>query len=181
MFENMANLYAIVKTAEALEKAYARDGIAASDYKQEMYKLISHYKSAREATRDSVPNIQQFLADHQLVIGAGFSRLEQGFPSLEKTSNSKIIAEVTQNFITLMDSLKLNMAACDQLQPLLNDLVESIDKCPLDGSFNGNVKLKDWLKRLNSMAANHELDADSSRQFLFDLETSYNAFHKALK
>ena len=84
--ENQANLFAIVKTAEALERAYARDAIGAAElrrfrlfffllfffffsrYRTEMFKLISHYKSAREATRDSVPSMAQFLADYQVLV-----------------------------------------------------------------------------------------------------------------
>ena len=33
-----------------------------------------------------------------------------------------------QYFITTMDSLKLNMVAVDQLYPLLNDLMQSLNK-----------------------------------------------------
>jgi ESCRT-I complex subunit VPS28 len=105
-FENLANLFAIIKTAEALEKAYARDAVGATDYRQEMFKLIAHYKSAREATREHVPNMAQFLLDHHLVSGAGFMRLEQGFPSIEKKDNGKTIAEAVQHFISLMDALR---------------------------------------------------------------------------
>ncbi len=68
----------------------------------------------------------QFLADFQLSAGAGYARLESGFPSVEKSSNPKIILQATQNYITLMDSLKLNMCAVDTLQPILSDLVESV-------------------------------------------------------
>merc|ERR1711991_1238117 len=126
-----------------------------------MYKLIAHYKSARAATQESVPNISQFLADFQLHNGAGFHRLENGFPAVEKNSNPKTIAEAVQNFITLMDSLRLNMVATDQIHPLLNDLVESMHKCNLDASFTDHAKVEAWLKKLNSMSANDELDEPS--------------------
>jgi ESCRT-I complex subunit VPS28 len=181
MYDNLANLYAIIRTAEALEKAYARDAVAAADYKQEMFKLISHYKSAREATREYVTNISQFLLENQLGQGgAGFMRLEKGFPNIEKNHNPKTIAEAVQHFISLMDALRLNMVAVDQIQPLLSDLVEAVHKCALDGSFEpGKIEL--WLKKFNAMSANDELDADAVRQLLFDLDQSYSAFHKALK
>ena len=107
--------------------------------------------------------------------------MEQGFPNVEKNSNPKTIAEAVQHFISLMDALRLNMVAVDQIQPLLSDLVEAVHKCTLEASFTGNVKMEVWLKKLNGMAANQELDADSVRQLLFDLDTSYSAFHKALR
>ena len=180
-YDNLANLFAIVKTAEALEKAYARDAVNAADYRQEMFKLIAHYKSAREATKEHVPNMAQFLVDYQLGAGgAGFARLEQGFPSVEKKDNGKTIAEAVQHFISLMDALRLNMVAVDQVQPLLQDLVESIEKCSFLET-SGHAKLKAWLNRVSGMAANAELDPESVRQLLFDLDTSYASFHKALK
>ena len=121
------------------------------------------------------------MADYHLSAGSGFHRLEKGFPAVEKSSNPKTIAEAVQNFITLMDSLRLNMVATDQIHPLLNDLVESMHKCNLDASFTDHAKVEAWLKKLNSMSANDELDEPSVRQMLFDLESTYNSFHKALK
>jgi ESCRT-I complex subunit VPS28 len=175
----LANLFAIVKTAEALEKAYARDAVTADAYRQEMFKLISHFKSARELTREHVSSMAQFLAEYQLAPGAGLARLEQGFPSVEKKDNGKTIAEAVQHFISLMDALRLNMVAVDQVQPLLQDLVEAVEKCSFVDA--GGHKLKAWLSKVSGMPANAELDAESVRQLLFDLDTSYSSFHKALK
>lgn len=180
--DSEANLYGIIRTAEALEKAYARDAVDSDAYKREMYKLIAHYRSARQATQASVPDLARWMRLNRLLpAGAGFDRLEKGFPAVEKSSNPKTIAEAVQNFITLMDSLRLNMVATDQLQPLLNDLVESMHKCNLDASFDGHGKVETWLRRLNGMSANEELDEAAVRQMLFDLETTYNNFHKALR
>ncbi len=138
-------------------------------------------KSARDATREFVPSMPQFMQDYQLGAGgAGFARLEQGFPNIEKNHNPKTIAEAVQHFISLMDALRLNMAAIDQIQPLLSDLVEAVHKCTLDASFQSG-KIEGWLKKLNAMSANDELDADAVRQLLFDLDQAYSAFHKALK
>lgn len=78
-----------------------------------------------------------------------------------------------------MDSLKLEMTAIDQIQPILSDLLESIHKCTLDPSFSAE-KLEAWLKRVNQMGAAEELDKEASRQMLFELTQSYDAFHKAL-
>jgi ESCRT-I complex subunit VPS28 len=72
------------------------------------------------------------------------------------------------------------MVAIDQIHPLLSDLVEAVQKCSFE-AFTGNVKLEAWLLKVSSMPANAELDAESVRQLLFDLENSYANFHKALK
>lgn len=41
---------------------------------------------------------------------------------------AKAVGETVQFFITTMDSLKLNMVAVDQLYPLLNDLMQFLNK-----------------------------------------------------
>lgn len=80
-----------------------------------------------------------------------------------------------------MDALKLDLRAVDEIQPQLNDLLETLNKIPdLPGDFEGKIKLKEWLAVLNRMRASDELDASQIRQLLFDLESSYNAFHRFL-
>tara|TARA_R110002050_G_scaffold62651_1_gene137488 strand:- start:1574 stop:1915 length:342 start_codon:yes stop_codon:yes gene_type:complete len=92
-----------------------------------------------------------------------------------------LVAQITQNFITAMDALKLNMIAVDEVQPQLNELLESLSKInELPSEFEGKAKLKSWLAVLNRMQASEELDETQTRQLLFDLETSYNAFHRFL-
>ena len=50
-------------------------------------------------------------------------------PFRENRENAaKAVGETVQFFITTMDSLKLNMVAVDQLYPLLNDLMQSLNK-----------------------------------------------------
>ena len=40
------------------------------------------------------------------------------------------MAQATQNYITAMDALKLDMTAVDEIQPQLQDLFESLNKIP---------------------------------------------------
>ena len=50
-----------------------------------------------------------------------------------------------QHFITLMDSLKLKMVAVDQLQPLLLDLNEALQRVTtLPPNFEGKTKVQYW-------------------------------------
>lgn len=183
-YDHMANLFAIIKTAEALEKAYARGEDArtvvhvhAPHVHRVRQTLLTRPRTRARCSKCVLPSSRfsprlptslavdcalpkrarghtsararhaageranntcaglcltcicssfQFLADFQLSAGAGYARLESGFPSVEKSSNPKIILQATQNYITLMDSLKLNMCAVDTLQPILSDLVESV-------------------------------------------------------
>ena len=50
-----------------------------------------------------------------------------------------------QNYITLMDQIKLSLVAVDQIHPLLSDLLEALNKIPtLPSDFEGTRKIKDW-------------------------------------
>jgi hypothetical protein len=77
----MADLFSIVKTIEALEKAYIRNAINGEEYvtfkyfkylllisyKRNCYKLLTQLKAAQNLTRDSYPNISQFMTDYRVI------------------------------------------------------------------------------------------------------------------
>jgi len=184
MYDNMADLYSIIKTTEALEKAYVRDAISAEDYKKNCAKLITQFKAAQNLTKDSVVDVRKFMQEYRLDCKAAAKRLiEEGIPLQPQKADdtSRTIAETVQFFITAMDSLKLNLTSVDQIHPLLNDLFESVSKISsLGPDWEGKIKIKNWLIQLNKMKASDELNPDQIRQMLFDLESSYNAFHKSL-
>ena len=46
-----ADLYAILKTTEKLERAYVRDAVTAKDYELQCSKLIGQYKTLWESLR----------------------------------------------------------------------------------------------------------------------------------
>jgi len=190
MFDNLADLYAIIKTLEHLEKAYLRDAISATDYNSNCIKLINQYKTVQNLVKDVAPELTKFMQEYRMDCKAASQRLkigvpatvEQRDPNAEMTKNPVYIAETVQYFITAMDSLKLNMAAVDQVHPLIQDLVESLNRVTsLPSDFEGREKLKSWLIVMNKMKASDELNPEQIRQMLFDLETAYTAFHKHLK
>ena len=49
-----ADLFAILKTTEKLERAYVRDAISAKDYESGCQKLIGQFKTLWESLRDEV-------------------------------------------------------------------------------------------------------------------------------
>lgn len=185
MYENFADLFAIVKTTEKLERAYVRDAISAKDYEPLCAKLIAQFRTLWETLKDTVPDVEKFMGDYNMQCPMAAKRLiysgmpatvEHGKPSVQ--SNSAVaVAETVQHFITAMDSLKLNMVAVDQLYPVLNDLMQSMNKVvQLPADFAGKVKVKAWISKLHSMPASKELEEADVRQLLFELESSYNDF-----
>lgn len=86
-----------------------------------------------------------------------------------------------QLFITLMDKLRLEIRAMDDLHPELRDLVDTMNRLSiLPSEFEGKQKVTEWLGTLNAMQASDELSEAQVRQLLFDLESSYSAFNKVL-
>ncbi|XP_016365362.1 vacuolar protein sorting-associated protein 28 homolog [Sinocyclocheilus rhinocerous] len=86
-----------------------------------------------------------------------------------------------QLFITVMDKLRLEIRAMDEIQPDLRELMETMNRMsnmPPDSEAKDKVSL--WLTTLSSMSASDELDDSQVRQMLFDLESAYNAFNRFL-
>lgn len=80
-----------------------------------------------------------FMDQYDMNCPAAFKRLvEIGVPatiehgsslaSSSGQSTNKVIAETVQFFITLMDTLKLNVTAVDEVHPLLSDLLQTLNK-----------------------------------------------------
>lgn len=190
MFENHADLYAIIKTTEKLEKAYVRDVISPSDYEPACTKLIAQFKTLWSSLKDTVPDVERFMSQYKMDCPAALNRLlVSGVPatvehkgaSSSESGSAVAVAECVQHYITAMDSLKLNMVAVDQVHPLLLDLLSALNRVPLlPADFEGKVKARDWITKLNKMSASDELNEQQSRQLLFDLDSTYNAFIKAL-
>lgn len=191
MYDNLAELFAIIKATEKLEKAYVRDIISAAEYETECQKLIAQFKTLSSTLRDTVPNIERFHDTYKMDCSAALNRLvTSGVPAtvehrasaaMSTVSSAAVVAECVQHFITAMDSLKLNMIAVDQVHPLLSDLSSSLNKLsilPVD--FEGKTKMREWLSRLSKMGAADELTEQQARQLHFDLESSYNSFMAAL-
>jgi archaellum biogenesis protein FlaJ (TadC family) len=87
------------------------------------------------------------MNDYDLDCPLAYNRLIQGMPTL--TSSSKSIAETVQFFITLMDSLKLEQYAVDEIFPQLSDLGQSLGR--LGKLDRVKSKIKEWLVILNKM------------------------------
>lgn len=191
MYDNFADLYAIIKATEKLEKAYVRDIISSAEYEPECLKLISQYKTLTSTLKDTIPSVERFADTYKMDCQAALNRLvvsgvpatveHRGASATSTTTSAAIVAECVQHFITAMDTLKLNMYAVDQVHPVLADLLASLNKLsilPLD--FEGRVKMKEWIAKLSKMGAADELTEQQARQLHFDLESSYNLFMAAL-
>nr|CAD7444015.1 unnamed protein product [Timema bartmani] len=99
----------------------------------------------------------------------------------DKGNTSKCIADIVSLFITIMDKLRLDMKAMDELHPDLRDLMDTMNRLSiLPSDFEGKEKVSEWLNTLSEMQASDQLSDVQVRQLIFDLESSYNAFNKLL-
>lgn len=188
--ERLADLYSIIKVTELLEAAYARDAITPSEYSESCNRLISQFKTTEKGLvlSKAIVSADSFFKEYQIDCPRAYERLVLSgvaatvmHPAADNRGDSVIVAETVQAFITLMDALKLGQRAMDEIHPLLSDLVSSLSKVRgLPADFEGLMKLKSWLQKLNEMRASDNIDEDDVRQLLFDLDSSYGGFHKHL-
>jgi ESCRT-I complex subunit VPS28 len=187
LFDEQANLYAIILATEHLERAYARDAVEPKEYTGQCKKLISQFKLAERVLRGDM-NTETFMALYQMDCPRAVERLlKMGIPEpmkggTDEASHAVTVAETVQHFITTMDAVKLDQRAVDELQPLLSDLNDVLIRVPeTPTDFEPNRKIQKWLEKLNAMRAVDEISDEDSRQLYHDLDSAYTEFTRYLK
>ncbi|KAG2221564.1 hypothetical protein INT45_002578 [Circinella minor] len=208
-YDNMADLFAIIILMEHLEKAFIRDSITAEEqytyagnkingvavgvweYTPQCVSLIAKYKTTMTFLSESVTNLETFMNDYKLTCPAAVNRFKIGVPATYEHAvndnkqdvgkSAKYIAETVLHFITVMDTLRLNRHAVDELHPILADLIQSLNNVPgLPADFEGRSKVRQWLITLNAMKASDEITDEQARQMLFEMEQSHTEFYRLL-
>ena len=200
-YDDQATLYAIILATEHLERAYARDAISQQEYTSECNKLISQFRLAEKAALNQtiggmVPKVEtteEFMQLYQLDCPRATERLlKMGVPEPIKGSGdygemgvhtvAVTVAETVQAFITLMDAIKLEQRAVDELQPLMSELMDCLTRLPeTPNDFESNHKVQKWLQKLNALRAVDEISDEDSRQMYHDLDSAYVEFTRYLK
>nr|CAB3267632.1 vacuolar protein sorting-associated protein 28 homolog [Phallusia mammillata] len=184
-YDNLAELYSIIKTLQALEKAYVKDALTAKDYTGACSKLLEQYKVAFRQVKNEVSSLDEFIKQYKLEdCHAALERIREDRPITipdDKGNTSKCVADIVSLFITVMDKLRLEIRAMDELHPDLKDLAESMNRMStLPSHFEGREKVNAWLVTFKGMAASDDLDDAQARQMLFDMDSAYNAFNRFL-
>lgn len=86
-----------------------------------------------------------------------------------------LILAATENFITFLDALRLNMLTKSALHPILSDVIQSVNKVSNE-DFENRGKIIQWLITLNQMKAGEELSEEQARECAFDIEGAYGGF-----
>ncbi|CAD7923792.1 unnamed protein product [Amoebophrya sp. A120] len=197
--EASANMVSIIRAVEQLEKAFVSGLVLSKEYERACNALLSQYKVQQTALKGDYPEFAKFWTEHKLDCPLARERLqtygvpastlyntggdpgEDGSARTGDRSNLHVF-DACQYTTTLIDSLKMNMRAVDEILPTLKETLGSVNKINgLPKELEGREKLQHWLVRLHQMAADDALSESEARQFAFDVEQFYTAIHSWLK
>ncbi|GIX62748.1 vacuolar sorting protein 28, putative [Babesia caballi] len=189
-----ANIYALLQALEHLEQAYVAGDSPKEEYEEVCAELLSLCRILEEAT----PNIfVDFSKAHKMNCTLALSRLKRGFPGAaavskppsHKPNESYLLFELSEHFITLVDSLKLGGRLVDELFPLLHELITCLGYVrALDTNVARAVavapllgKLHAWHERLSAMSAHESLSENDLRQLTMDTEAAHGSLKTLLR
>ncbi|CAH8632458.1 unnamed protein product [Schistosoma guineensis] len=184
-YDNLAELYAVINTIQCLQKAYIKDYVESKEYTAACSKLLVQYKAAfKQVQGDEFATVEDFMRKYKMDCPAALERIKEGRPITikdDKQNINKSIADTVSLFITIMDKLRLDIRAVDELHPDLRELYETLYRLSiLPADFEGKDRVKAWLDKMDQMQASDELSEAEVRQMLFDLDSGYNAFNRTL-
>ena len=132
--------------------------------------FLNHYHASGDCTRAMRRLLQE---------GVPATVLHQDHSATNNTQ--MVVAETVTNFITVIDSLKLNIRTVDELTIAMVDLMASLNRTAgMPDDFAPKLKVHQWVSLLNSMAATDEISEDQARQLELDMNTSYSTYFASL-
>lgn len=183
-YDNMAELFAVINTLEWLEKAYIRDAVPSKEYTGSCSKLLMQYKAAFRHVKGEFTTVEDFMKKYRMNCPAAIERIKEDRPITIKKDDgntSECIAQIVSLFITVMDKLRLDMKAVDEVEPEVRELMETMSRMgSLPAEYDGKEKINNWLKTMSAMRAADELSEEQIRQLLYDLDSAYNSFMRTL-
>ena len=198
-YDDYATLFALARAIEKLERAYVRSAIADDEYERTCVELMGKFKTLRAVLLElgpgeGVPDLDAFFEAYGARVPSARRRLEVGVPAtLEHhagrggrasdryANEAKYVAEATHCFITVLDTLKLDMRAKDQVAPALGDLLVALHKVTrVPKDFAGTAIVRKWMMKLDTMRASESFSEDEVRELLYEVENAYGEFMRIL-
>nr|BAN64551.1 vacuolar sorting protein 28, putative [Babesia bovis] len=186
--DRLANVYSLLQALEHLEDSFISGYVTEKEYAEECNELLSLCQILEEAT----PNVFEALAkEYNVKCPLALNRLRKGTPGVQnnsiqknKSNDAYLMFELSEQFITLVDALKLGCNSVEEIYPLIHDLVTSLncldktmDKCNENNVVSSAIeKLGKWDTLLKNMAAYDKLQENELRQMALDTETIYGSF-----
>ena len=197
LIDSLAEIYSIIRTLDGLEKAYIKDSLPENEYADMCSKLLKQYRSILndENVSREFGDLDTFTQEWDIECPRAKERLRVGLFIPQNITGSNIppgptapapaasgslILAATENFITFLDALRLNMVSKSALHPLLSDVIQSVNKVT-DQDFEHRGKIIQWLITLNQMKTSEELSDEQARDLAFDMEQAYNGFKSIIQ
>lgn len=117
-YDNLADLYAVINSLQALEKAHIKDCVTAKEYTAACSKLLTQYKAAFKQVQDQFPSVDAFMKKYRFDCPAALERIREDRPITikdDKGNTSKCIADIVSLFITVTDKLRLGLKSTDEV------------------------------------------------------------------
>ncbi|KAL8747517.1 MAG: hypothetical protein Q9190_000605 [Brigantiaea leucoxantha] len=199
LYDSLAEIYSIIITLDGLEKAYIKDSIPEVEYTELCSRLLNQYKSILrdDTVSREFEDLETFKKKWDIECPRAMERLRVNLPATvaepsashhassngvsqaRSSATGSQILLATENFITFLDALRLNMRSKDALHPLLSEVIQTVNQVTT-ADFENRGKIISWLIRLNGMKATEELGEDEARQLIFDMEGAYAGFKATL-
>ncbi|NWW82830.1 VPS28 protein, partial [Climacteris rufus] len=148
-YDNMAELFAVVKTLQALEKAYIKDCVSPNEYTAACSRLLVQFKAALKQVQGAeISSIDDFCRRFRLDCPLAMERIKEDRPITikdDKGNLNRCIADIVSLFITVMDKLRLEIRAMDEITGNLRELMETMNRMShLPPDFEGRQKVNQW-------------------------------------
>ncbi|KAF2470956.1 vacuolar protein sorting-associated protein-like protein Vps28 [Lindgomyces ingoldianus] len=194
LYDSLAEIYSIIITLDALEKAFLKESITEGDYTERCSRLLKQYKSnlADETVARAFGDLETFKREWNMECPRATERLRVGIPATVEQgpshkaaqqgsdADATLVVAATENFITLLDAIKIGLVEKDTLHPLLVEIIQAVNRVT-DKDFESKGKIVQWLITLNQMRAAEKLNDDQAREFQFDMDSAYYGFKATLK
>jgi hypothetical protein len=186
--DDHANLYSVIRTVDTLERAFTNGLVGADEYEKNLNQLLTQYNVIATALKDDYPDIEQFIDEHDMDVAFAKARLfgaqvaaTRIYHGESKKAEVVHILEAGQHFVTLVDSLKLELVHVDDILPLIRELSTALAGIPsLPANFESKDIVNKWLVKLNQMKASDRISEEDTRQMSLDLDHAYSVFHRAV-
>ena len=186
--DDLANLYSVIRTVDTLERAFTNGLVAADEYEKNLNQLLTQYNVIKTALKDDYPDIEKFIDENDMDVAFAKARLlgaQVAATRIYHGDSNKAevvhILEAGQHFVTLVDSLKLELVHVDDILPLVRELSTALAGIPsLSANFESKEIVNSWLSKLNQMKASDKISVEDTRQMSLDLDNAYSVFHRAV-
>lgn len=190
-YDNLADMFAIIRTLQFLELANTKQQINKEDYDRECDLLLQNFQSSKLQNGGDRFVVADFARTYNLDCPLALDRLKVGVNASRQygiagqraggPSQLKIASEVTAAFYEIIDGLQVMEASKENLKPLLTKLMDAllgINNLP--PTFTGNAMIVKWLSKFESMSALDTLGDDDSGDLALELQEQYDQFNKVL-